>query len=106
MLMQLEVAICSDSAVVHLERIWEAMGIGELSDDGIHLCITDPADMEVFWLEYVRPHAIIRWQKFIYMYHGLLDGHTEGLFYFYQRGADDWTEDPILEPGTLMDLSK
>ena len=59
--MQLEVAICSDSAVVHLERIWEAMGIGELSDNGTCLRVRDPADMEVFWLEYVRPYAIFRW---------------------------------------------
>ena len=106
MLVQLEVTICSDAAVVHLARVWQRLNIGQLSDDGTRIVIRDPAHVEIFWQQYVRLYAIIRWQKFVYMYHGLLDGHTEGLFYFYQRGAEDWTEDPILVWGTLMDFSK
>ena len=106
MVVQLEVNITSTAAVVHLARVRQRLGIGQLSDDGTRIVIRDPVHMAAFWLDIVRPYAIIRWQKFVYMYHGLLDSHTVGLLYFYQRGAEDWTEDPILVPHTVMDLSK
>lgn len=81
MLVQLEVTICSPAAVEHLARVaakghWRAVRQR-------HTHCHPRAHMAVFWQNYVRPYAIIRWQKFVYMYHGLLNGHTEGLFYFY-----------------------
>ena len=63
MLVQLEVTICSPAAVEHLARVaakghWRAVRQR-------HTHCHPRAHMAVFWQNYVRPYAIIRWQKFV-----------------------------------------